>query len=316
MFDSVTEIETALLYIISGSVLFVSSSMVFLIFICYKELRNGVYGLILGTTVCEVYFGIHSVINGIYGLTRTNNWKINMVYCQTEAMISVFFFNFWCFQNILTILLLVKRKLKRIKLTNLLTILSLLFSAIISIVMYLDNTLGESISDTCFISNVANFSTLIIIILVSLLFIFSVIFNIWFYFIRDTARDRSFINGYNCFIFFTSFLFMFVILHMVLISFFNLNSKAIYYIALSFTHMAYLYISYFRLQIEYVRIFLSQGPSASKIVNCFFFVFTCCSSKPKFKNIKRKLNVKYIETGNINDTDDTIFSQIMKTSDI
>jgi hypothetical protein len=60
----------------------------------------------------------------------------------------------------------------------------------------------------------------------------------------------------------------------------------------------------------------STGPTRYKSCNCLLFLLGVVR-KPRFKEIKKVLNVKYVEnTGRINDTDDTIYSQIMKNSSI
>jgi hypothetical protein len=175
----------------------------------------------------------------------------------------------------------------------------------------MNNTVGLSYAGTCFITSKGEYNVAVLGFIFYTLFLLSIVFNIWFLKYRDTSKDRNFINGYNYFILFTSFMWLPLVTHLILFCFWQINFEPLYYTALIFTHLCYLYISLFRLQIEYIQIVLSQGPSRLKWVNSILFLLGCYK-KPKFKDIKRVLNVKYIETGQINDTQDTIFSHIMK----
>jgi hypothetical protein len=316
MFDYINQVETALLYIICGLILFISSFTILIVFICYKELRHGIYSMIIGTAASEIYLGLHSILNGIYGLTRDPADPINEIYCKTEGMLTVFFWAFWSTLNISIMILLVKRKLKHSQLSKFLMGISILIAAILAIFTFINDAVGVSFAGTCFISKNDDYSTLLLVILFYTQCGLSIIFNIWFFYCRDTSKDRSFINGYNYFLLITSSLWLFLVTYMVMLCFFDINNKFMYYLALFLTNICYIYISVFRLQIEYVPIVFSQGPSNYKFLNCIFIVMGC-SKKPKFKEIKRVLNIKYIETpGQINDTQDTIFSHIMKTTDI
>jgi hypothetical protein len=316
MFDSITQVETALLYIICGLILFISSFTVLVVFICYKELRHGIYSMIIGTTASEMYLGLHSITNGIYGLTRDDHSPINEIYCKTEGMFTVFFWSFWSILNISIMILYVKRKLKHSQLSRFLMVMSISVAAILAFLSYINGDTGISFSKTCFITPNKDLSTLLLAFLFYLQFAVSIIFNIWFFFCRDTSTDRSFINGYNYFLLITSCFWLFLVTHLVLVCFFDINNKILYYLALFLTHFCYIYMSIFRLQIEYVRIVFSQGPTTYKSLNCIFIVMGCYS-KPKFKDIKKVLNIKYIESeGQINDTQDTIYSHIMKSTDI
>lgn len=316
MFDSITGVETALLYIICGLILFISSFTVLVVFICYKELRHGIYSMIIGTTASEMYLGLHSITNGIYGLTRDPNTPINEIYCKTEGMLTVFFWSFWSILNISIMILYVKRKLTHSKLSRFLMAMSISVAAILAVLSYINDATGISFSKTCFITPNKEFSTFLLAMLFYLQFTLSIIFNIWFFFCRNKSTDRSFINGYNYFLLFSSCLWLFLVTHLVLVCFFDINNKVLYYLALFLTYFCYLYISIFRLQIEYVNIVFSQGPTTYKSLNCIFIVLGCFS-KPKFKEIKKKLNIKYIESqGQINDTQDTIYTHIIKSTDI
>ena len=136
----------------------------------------------------------------------------------------------------------------------------------------------------------------------------AVIFNLWFCYCRDTSKDRSFINNFHYFVLITSFLWLFLITY-TLLSNFDTENKVFYYLALFNTNICYLVISFYRINIEYVKIVLAQGPTNSRFVNCFLFLFGFYK-KPKFKEIKKVLNVKFVESGHINDTNETIFSVI------
>ncbi len=316
MFDSINEMETQIIYLLSGLILFLSSLSAFIVFICYRELRHGIYGMVLGTTASEAYIGLHSLISAIYSIYRNNTTPINMVYCKVEATLTVFFWTFWMTLNLCIMILFVKRKLEHSKLSRILFLFSTFFSITLSALLYMNDAIGLSFSGTCFIKKNTDFSTAVFASLFYLVFISSIILNIWFFFCRDSSKDRNFINGYNYFLLITSILSFFLNTYLLLLCFFDIDSIVLYYFSIIMTPICFIYISAFRIKIEYVQIMFSTGPTRYKSCNCLLF-FLGMAKKPKFKEIKKVLNVKYVEnTGRINDADETIYSQIMKNSSI
>lgn len=310
MFDSVYSIETAILYLICGTILTISSFTVLFIFLCYKELRKGIYGMVIGTTLSEIYIGIHSVINAIVGLTSSDKTVTNA--CKIEAFLCVFFFTCWCLQNICIMILFVNRQLKRNSLAYFLHFLSIGLSFLLSALFYSNDLLGRSFNDSCFIIKSSNYAVIILASIFIFLFVLSIAYNIWYFICRDTSKDRSFINGYNYFILATSIFWLFMVTHVILISFFDIYSHKLSIMTIVMNNMCYLFISISRLRIEYIPLVLNGGPSNSKIIN-FLNYITCRNRLPKFKDIKKVLNVKFISS-NINDTTDTIYS-VMRTTE-
>lgn len=317
MFESLTEVETAIIYLIIGLILFFSSLSVMIVFICYKELRHGIYGMIIGTFASEVYLGLHLVINGASGLTNSNETHLNSFLCRFDGLTTIFFSCFWCTQNICIMYLSYERKLLYTKLTRISLFFSLMISIAISFISLFSTDLDAAYSDDCFIANVSSKSTILIVFsLFSIKFILSVLYNVWFFSYRDTSKDRSFINGYNYFLIVTSFLLEIFIFYALMLHLFGINSVALRYISFSCFFICCAYISYSRMQIEYIQILMSLGPSEWRIINLFKFL-GCCYIKPKFKDMRKIMSVKLIAQHNQPDVDETIFnSKILKSSDI
>ena len=70
--------------------------------------------------------------------------------------------------------------------------------------MLINNSLGVSEINSCFISKDANYSIIFLTVLVLLVLVVCISYNFWFYRLRNSTKDRSFINDYNYFIFFTA----------------------------------------------------------------------------------------------------------------
>jgi hypothetical protein len=298
-----------------GFILFFSSLCVMILFLCYKELRHGVYGMIIGTISSEVLIGFHTLLNGLSGIFSMNKETINPKYCNFDGTFTVFCFCFWCTQNICIMFLSIKRKLTDSKLTKILFFLSFTSSIIVAFISFNAYEEKTSVGETCFMSNFDGVTLVLIFILFSLKLIASVTYNFWFYVYRDTSKDRRFINGYNFFLIITSFLISILLIDVIVVYYYKIQSIPLNYVGgLSF-FICCLYISYFRLKIEYFKIFLEIGPTKSKIINLFMFL-GCCYRKPKFREIKKFLNVKLIIHPNTPDLNDTIYSKILKSADI
>jgi hypothetical protein len=317
MFESLTEVETAISYLIIGLILSFSSVSVMIVFLCYKELRHGIYGMIIGTFASEVYLGLHLVINGASGLINTNEKHLNSFLCRFDGLTTIFFSCFWCTQNIFIMYLSYKRKLVLTRLTQISLFFSLIISLAISFISFFTTDLDTSYSDDCFIANISSkFTISIVFALFSIKFIFSILYNFWFFFYRDTSKDRSFINGYNYFLIVTSFLLEIFIFYALMLHLFGINPVAMRYISFISFFICCVYISYSRMQIEYIQILISLGPSEWRIINLFKFL-GCCYTKPKFKDMKKVLNIRLIIQPNLADLDETIFhSKILKSNDM
>jgi len=301
--------------IIIGFILFFSSLCLMILFLCYKELRHGVYGMIIGTISSEVYIGFHLILNGFSGVISKNKEFFNSKYCDFDGAFTVFCFCFWCTQNICIMFLSIKRKLTDSKLTKILFFFSFTSSIIVAFISFMANDIGTSFGDTCFISKIDGFTLVLIFILFSFKLIASVTYNFWFYVYRDTSKDRRFINGYNFFLIITSLLISIFLIDVIIVYYYEIKSKPMNYVGVISFFICCLYISYFRLKIEYFTIFLEIGPTKYKILNLFMFL-GCCYRKPKFREIKKFLNVKLIIQPNTPDLNDTIYSKILKSADI
>jgi hypothetical protein len=204
MFESINEVETAVLYIICGLILIISNVAVFTVFICYRELRHGIYGMVLGTISSEIYLGLHALMAGAYSIYRNATTPMNMVFCKLDAMLTVFFWTFWTMQNFSIMILFKRRKLEHSKLSKVLFFLSITTSFVLSALLYINDDVGISFSGTCFINKNSQITTAILSGIFYFVFIATVLFNIWFLYWRDPSKDRNFINGYNYFLLITT----------------------------------------------------------------------------------------------------------------
>lgn len=310
VFDSINTIEVSICYILAGIFLFSCSLIFSICFLCYTELRTGVYQLIVGSSLSEVFFGFHLLINGIYSLARIiSNEPIDKVYCKAEGFIVTIFLLLWVLQNIIIIILFYQRKLAHSTIAKLFHIIALVISLIISGAMYFDNAVGESITGSCFISESKSFLIIIIVVIFYIEILLAILYNIWFFKFRNKSVDRSIINGYNYYVLFTSFVWSGSITNIIIFNFSEKSSVILHAISILIPIVLCIYIGFFRLQVEYVQIILSLGHTNSKFFNAILLIFGCYK-RPKFKEIKKVLNVKYIESLSINDSKDTIFSHI------
>ena len=121
-----------------GFILFFSSLCVMILFLCYKELRHGVYGMIIGTISSEVLIGFHILLNGFFGIFFLKKESNNPNYCDFDGAFTVFCFCFWCTQNICIMFLSIKRKLTDSKLTKILFFLSFTSSITMTFISFMN----------------------------------------------------------------------------------------------------------------------------------------------------------------------------------
>ena len=304
----IDQIELSILFLICGSILFFVTLVVFIIFIGYKELRQGIYSILITTTLCEIYIGLHSIINAINGFTNKSSTDF---FCYLDAFLTVFFLGYWLLHNFSIMFLYFTRQLDSNRLIKYLHIINLILASLLSISLHLTDSTGISFCNTCFLNKSSNISVALAIGLVYTFFLVSILYNLWFFCFRDSSKDRNIINGFNYFVLITSINWCFLVTNISMIGFFNTISNTFNYIVVVVMNLSFLYISYFRWKIEYVQIVLKNGPSYYNIINAFLFLI-CIFRRPKFKDIKKVVNVKVL---NVTDLDNTILSHIRKTSE-
>jgi hypothetical protein len=283
------------------------SLIVFISFIKSTELRNGIYGTILICIFCEITFTLNSLKTSITILSG-HITKEDLI-CTCEAIFSLFFVLLWLTENTSIMILFFLRKLESNKLCNLLHLISFLFSLIITIYMLINNSLGVSEINSCFISKEANYSIIFLTVLVLLVLVVCISYNFWFYRLRNSTKDRSFINDYNYFIFFTCFLNGIYFVNLTLeYTIDNNEEKAFYFICIITNIILSIYVGIFRIRMEYISLFFSDEKGEGKYKNILkFLVFKY--TLPKFKEIKKRLNVKFIK--NIDDnSNDMIYKHL------
>lgn len=311
MQEFIEEIESPFLLLISGIILVSSNLIVFLIFSKNKELRSGIYGTVLATIIAELLVGIHSII---YPILKFSKIKIeNTSFCIFESFISVFFSLFWVCENTSIMLLYLTRNIVKSKICRNLHIMSFFFSILISLTLLFNESLGLSSINTCFVKKESNHSLIFIASCFYFLFFLSVLFNIWFFKFRDTSKDRSFINGYNYFILISSFLNAAYFINMMIDYFVDTDVSFLNFISIIFLCLAYLYTAIFRIKIEHITLFFSDVEGKNKYKNILKFII-CKYKLPKFKEIKKRLNVKFIETTD-NEKDTMIYNHIFINKD-
>ena len=311
MQEFIEQIEFPFLLIISGIILFSSNLIVFLIFLKNKELRSGIYGTILATIFAELYVAFHSITYSILAFSRVKigySW-----FCIFESFISIFFSLFWVCENTSIMLLYLTRNIVKSKLCRNLHLTSFLFSLIISLILLLNESLGLSSINTCYIKKESNHSLFFIAGCFYFLFILSIMFNVWFFKFRDTNKDRSFINGYNYFILISSFLNAAYFFNLMIDYFVEADVSFLNFFSIIFLFFASLYTAIFRIKIEHITLFFSDEEGKNKYKNILKFIF-CKYTLPKFKEIKKRLNVKFIDTTD-NEKDKMIYNHIFNNKD-
>ena len=190
-----------ILLFISSFFLLTISIIVFITFIINKELRSGIYGTMLVCIFCEIIFSINKIKSSI---TLLEVFKLRQgIFCIVEASICLFFVLLWVMENTSIMVLFFLRKLERSKLCHYLHLISMIFSLFLTLYMFLNDSLGVSEINSCFISKEANHSIIFLTVLVLLMLILCIFYNFWFFRLRNATKDRSFVNGYNAFIFFS-----------------------------------------------------------------------------------------------------------------
>jgi hypothetical protein len=307
--ETLNHIAIAIIFFLCGLFLFLSSLVVFVIFIGYRELRTGVYSIILLTTLSEIYFGLHSIIGSISGIVGRTSADL---FCKIEAGLSVFFILNWCFQNLNLMLLIYMRKLGKTKFGKYLHLLTFIFSGLLVALIALDDSLGLSFYHSCFIKHqTKSLSVAFLIGVMFSLLLISLLYNLWYLCFRDKSVDRNIINSYNYFILLSSLAYFTFALDNALMNYFNIYSQAFNIVVIFMLCFCQIYIGYFRLQIEYVQVVLKSGPVNNRFLNALLLLI-CVYKRPKFKEIKKVVNVKFVS--NLNETENTIYSHISKTS--
>jgi len=300
-----------ILLLLSNLLQFTISIIVFITFIKTSELRRGIYGTILICVFCEIIFTLNSLKTSIAILSGFVT-KQDLI-CTFEAAFSLFFLLLWLTENTSIMILFFLRKLESSKLCNLLHLISFLFSLIITSYMLMNNSLGVSEIHSCFISKEANHSIIFLTVLVLLVLVVCICYNFWFYRLRNSMKDRSFINEYNYFIFFTCFLNGVYFINLTLEYSTGSDIKIFYYICIITNIVLSLYNGIFRIRMEYITLFFSDEQGEGKYKNILkFLVFKY--TLPKFKDIKKKLNVKYIQNIDEN-SDDMIYKHLSGKND-
>jgi hypothetical protein len=306
--DSIENIELSILFSICGIILLYSTLLVFKVFVGYKELRSGIYSMILTTVFSEIIIGTHSILNGINGFINKNTED---TFCKIDATIAVFFMSYWVFQHFAMMFLFKTRKLENY-ITRRVHYITTTLSISMTIFLFFTNSLGISHLNTCLVRNVDNAAIAVSISINYILTFMAILYNVWFFFFRDTSKDRNIINGFNYFVLGTSLGWSLYLTNLIMIAFFNTYSSVYNYFVVIILNLSLIYIAYFRTQIEYVELVLKAGPSRYMIVNSFLFL-VCMYERPNFKNIKKLVSVKLIE--DVNEIENTLFQHIKKTSE-
>ncbi len=311
MQEFIEQIESPILLLTSGIILLTSNAVVFLIFIKNKELRSGIYGTVLATIIAELSVAFNSILYSILAFTRVK--IVSSDFCIFEGFITVFFSIFWVCENTSIMLLYLTRNIVKSKLCRNLHIISFLFSLMISLILLFNESLGLSAINTCYVKKESNYSLFLIASCFYFLLFLSILFNIWFFKFRDSNKDRSFINGYNYFILISAFLNAAYFMNLMIDYFIEEDVSFLNFTSIIFLCFAYLYTAVFRIKIEHVTLFFSDEEGKSKYRNILKFFF-CQYKLPQFKEIKKRLNVKFIET-NDNQKDALIYSHIINNND-
>jgi hypothetical protein len=313
MFDTVRNVETNILNIVTGLILFICSFLTLIIFLSYKELRKGIYRFIISALFCEVYFGLNNVVTGIYNLFDLHNNENNLT-CKLVGAFKAFFIVYWVLSNIAVLFISVYRKLSHRAINKYTKIIIFLISLIFANGLFFTGSTGNSFCDSCFIYKESeNFLVILIIIIFFFYFLISIYFNVWFFCLRNKSKDRSFINAQNYYVLVTGSINFIYFLTVLLNNFGGGSSYTLNGITLISYNVNFILMCYFRIQIEYVTIVLKYGPTTSKFINAFLFIFRFYK-KPNFRDIKKVLNVKLID-GDM-DFDESIYSSIIKTGPI
>lgn len=309
MQEFLEDVQIPLLFMTSGIILLISDSIVFISFLKNKELRTGIYGTVLASILSELCVAIHSITYGFLNISKIN---INQNFCIFESFISVFFSLFWVCENTSIMLLYLFRKIEKSRLCNYLHIFSFIFSISISFILLSYDCLGLSNIKTCFIKKESNASLFFIASCFYFLFFLSILYNIWFFKFRDTNKDRSFINGYNYFILISSFLNALYFLNLIIDFYVEEDLDFLNVVSILFLFIVSFYTAIFRIKIEYINLFFCDEDGNNKYKNILRFIF-CKYTLPKFKDVKKRLNVKFIDTET--QKDEMIYSHIFKNKD-
>ena len=101
---------------LSGILLMISNTIVFITFLKYRQLRTGIYGTVLACVLAEIFIALHAFISPIFFISDKN--LENTTFCKIESFIIVFFCLFWCCENTSIMILYFLRKIKHSKLCN------------------------------------------------------------------------------------------------------------------------------------------------------------------------------------------------------
>jgi hypothetical protein len=305
--ESLKHIITDIYIFTTGAILLYTSLVVFTIFISYKELRSGVYGIIIATTFSEIYLGLHSVINAINGLF--NRMEADS-FCIADAAITTFFLILWCFMNLSIMMLIYLRKLERSKWGKFVHLTAFPLALLITLLVYVNDGLGLSIFHSCFVdNNTESASVALALGIVMSVCLISLLYNFWYLCFRDKSIDRNIINSYNYYILLTSFSYTVLAVNIGMNNYFHINSKEFNLTSIFVIGLCQVYTGYFRWSIEYVQVVLKSGPSKNKLLNGLFLL-TCMYKRPRFKDIRKVVNVKFVR--NFNDSENTIYSFIAR----
>jgi hypothetical protein len=304
--ETINHIITALFIFICGIFLFFTSVIVFIIFIGYKELRSGVYSVIIAATFSEIYLGFHSIMNAINGFA--DRTEVDTI-CKVDSALSIFFIQNWCFQNFSIMFFIYIRKLEKSSWTKYIQVMTFVISGLSVALVALSDSLGLSFLHTCFISQSNSYSVALVLGIMVCLFLIALLYNLWYWCWRDRSLDRNIINSYNYFILITSTAYFILAVNIGLTNFCGISIKEFNISVIFILGACQLYIGYFRWRIEYVQHVLKSGPTKSNIVNGFLLLL-CMYRRPKFKDIKKVVNVKFIN--NLNDSENTIYSHISR----
>ncbi len=310
MQEFIENIQLPLLFLTSGSLLLTSDLIVFISFLKNKELRTGIYGTVLASIISELCVAVHSILFGLLNLFKI---KVDGNLCIAESFLSVFFSLFWVCENTSIMLLFLFRKIGKSNLCNYLHIFSFVFSLSISLYLFFNKCLGLSVINTCFIKEGSDESLFFIACCFYFLFFLSILYNIWFFKYRDTNRDRSFLNGYNYFMLFSSFLNAFYFFNLVIDFFIDDNFDILNMICVIFLSISSVYTAIFRIKIEYINLFFCDEDGNNKYKNILKFII-CKYTLPKFKDVKKRLNVKFIDTDP--QKDELIYTHMINNNDV
>jgi len=311
MQEFIEKIQSPILLFTSGIILFTCDIIVFIVFINNKQLRTGIYYTVLMTIFGELIFALHSILMGIINFSGTNVKESS--FCIAEGFFLVYFSVFWVCENTSIMLLYLTRKIEKSRLCKYLHFFSVLFSLMISLLLLFNDSLGSTAINTCFINEKTNHSLFFISACYFFLFILSILYNIWFFKLRDTKKDRSFINGYNYFMMITSFFYAFYFINLMIDYSVDSNVSFLYFISVFIIFINSIYTSIFRIKIEHVTLFFCDEEGNNKYKNIFLFII-CKYKLPKFKDVKKKLNVKFIDT-NESQKSGLIYNHIFDSKD-